>query len=497
MGLFTNFRNHVINILLNRIVLDDDVMYVWCGKGTSWIDENDPERENFSVKSSELDIRNDMLFGKRITPQDIALLIPKNEWSPQVFSMYDHRDMDLLDKKFFVVNTVNNVYKCLFNNNEDVSTVEPTFISNTSVELADGYIWKYMYTIDSAADLKFSSSTEIPITANTSVINSAVDGSIEVVKVENKGGGYIAINSGIVQEVVSNTVLRIENTAQSANNFYTKSAFYVSSGLGSGEVREIASYFANSTGRYVLLDSSLIVDQNSTYEIAPKITITGDGINAKAYCSVNETTGQIETISMITTGEKYTVADVTISANTIHGSGAVSTAIISPIGGHGAKPDIELGNSKICISVDFLGSESFTLPTDVTYRQMGIINNPLEDQTLDPFTDPKFIQIVRFEQVLSGVSPFPSDEIIIGNTSNARAKVISANTTHTAVTMISGTFVETEVVIGQTTFISGQIFNITSKDLDKYSGDILFYDNFLPIARTDESSETLKLIIEF
>jgi hypothetical protein len=499
MGKFINLNNDIMNDFIDSITSEDDIMYAWVGGPFSWPDETNPPDENLSVKDSDLDLRNNMLFGKRISNTDVALLINKNVWESEKYAMYDHRDDKLFDKKFFVINNANNVYKCLNNNRNSVSTIEPIFISNTAIELADGYVWKYMYSLSTDAALKFATDKEIPIVANSDVTAAAVHGSLEVITVEEPGSNYITINNGTIQQIISPTLIKIDDTALSANNFYTKSAFYVSSGVGAGSIAEITSYYANNIGKYVVLNSPITVDLSSTYIISPKVIIEGDGLDAKAYCVVNPETFEIDKIKMVDTGEKYTLAEVRLQANNIHGYGAVLSPILSPAGGHGSNVAKELGNEKMVISMSFSGDEEFTLPINITVRQMGLIRNPnqLSSNTVIRYEEPKFVQLVKMQQVLFGVVPFNSEEIIKGQLSSARGRVVAANTTHTSVTMLNGTFIETETVIGQNSGISGQIFNITNRNLDKYSGDIIFYDNLHPIQRTASSNETLKIVVKF
>ena len=496
MGKFTNFNNYLKTKILDDVNSGDEVFYVWVGKNEFWEDNQAPP-ESFSLEDSELNIRNDMLFGKKITNNEIGLLVNKYDWeSNTAYAMYDHRDKELFSKKFYVLNSSNNVYKCLDNNFGNPSTIEPVFISNTAVELADGYKWKYLYTLDSQTSLKFSTSNEIPITPNTDIQTSAVPGSIETIVLENQGENYITFHEGTIQEIVANNMFRIENTASSSNNFYNKSGFYISSGPGSGVVTEIESYFANNSGRYVKTKENITASTSSNYIISPKVTITGDGENATAYSVVNPETYVIDKIKMINSGEQYTIATSTIEANNFYGSGAVSIPIISPISGHGSDLQKELNCEKIVFSMDFDGDEISSIPTDINVGQMGLLISPKNYSNNDIYSEPIFTQIVRFSQNLIASTPFQENEIIIGNTSGAMAKVVSGNTSTTAVTMISGDFVETETVIGQNSSVSGQIFSISSRDIDKYSGEILFYDNIDTLERSEESKETFKLIVK-
>ncbi len=89
---------------------------------------------NNSVKSTNLDVYDNMIFAKRISSGDVAHVIPKYLWTANTFyHKYDHRDGDLYTKPFYTVvdeGTEYNVYKCLFNNSNTTvntnSTVAPS-----------------------------------------------------------------------------------------------------------------------------------------------------------------------------------------------------------------------------------------------------------------------------------------------------------------------------------------------------------------------------------
>ena len=88
------------------------------------------------------------------------------------------------------------VYKCIYNGespsypNGRASTVEPTGNSTTIIESsADGYRWKYMYTITISDYIKFVSSDFIPVKNDSAVNSAAVDGAIEQLLIDNRGSG--------------------------------------------------------------------------------------------------------------------------------------------------------------------------------------------------------------------------------------------------------------------------------------------------------------------
>ena len=125
----------------------------------------------------------------------------------------------------------------------------------------------------------------------------------------------------------------------------------------------------------------------SIFRIAPQIQITGDGVGAKAVCTVNTISGSyfIETVDVLNSGNNYSYANVSVVANPSYGSGAVIRAIIPPKGGHGYDAATELGCYHLGVSMLFNNSEYSTVSTDVPFRQAGIISYPYKFKAPNTF----------------------------------------------------------------------------------------------------------------
>ena len=106
---------------------------------------------------------------------------------------------------YFVMNSDFRVYICLQNGtdpdnpNGRPSLDEPTFTDlepRSAGNSGDGYVWKYLFTIKPSDVVKFESTEYLPVpkdwstaTDNAAVRDNAVDGSIKIVTVTNKGVG--------------------------------------------------------------------------------------------------------------------------------------------------------------------------------------------------------------------------------------------------------------------------------------------------------------------
>ena len=116
-------------------------------------DDSQILQPNNSVQLTTYDITNNMIFGKRISQQDVSHMVERNEWtSGIVYDMYEH-DADMTTKTFYVYAPDGddwNVYKCLSNGYGAVSTVMPTGRDKKPIESpVDGYLWQYMTSVGS------------------------------------------------------------------------------------------------------------------------------------------------------------------------------------------------------------------------------------------------------------------------------------------------------------------------------------------------------------
>jgi len=175
------------------------IMYLFIGKNTEFPDDNAPPTPVNSTANIEFTPWRDMYGAKRITTADVTHAIPRHNWTTAtVYDQYDHTDTNLLEDDFYVMTEDYNVYKCISNNNGASSTTKPTGVSTSQFTTADGYIWKYMYTVTTARALKFLTNDYIPVqkldsddgTDQWDVQAAAVDGAINFVKVTSGGSGY-------------------------------------------------------------------------------------------------------------------------------------------------------------------------------------------------------------------------------------------------------------------------------------------------------------------
>lgn len=141
------------------------------------------------------------IFAKQVSLENSSLVAPRIDWtSNTVYNTYE------ASSNFYVLNSKDQVFKCLANNSGSSSTTEPELsLSTTSleepyVETSDGYKWKYMMTLTSSQKQKFLTSEWMPVVYNKFVRASAEPGSIDIVTITNSGNNY---TDGATQGIIS------------------------------------------------------------------------------------------------------------------------------------------------------------------------------------------------------------------------------------------------------------------------------------------------------
>jgi hypothetical protein len=173
--------------------------YYFIGNILEWAAPSTPETPEVT-KGYEDYTRNGILSIKRINLRDASFVIPRIDWeSGTVYDQYDGNysatftsesgATSLKAAQFYVLTSKFAVYKCIFNNNGAASTVEPTERDVTTLSTADGYIWKYMYTIPLSAQNRFVTASFIPV--QRAVTNAFYSkGEVSSITIDSNGSGY-------------------------------------------------------------------------------------------------------------------------------------------------------------------------------------------------------------------------------------------------------------------------------------------------------------------
>lgn len=347
--------------------------------------------------------------------------------------------------KFYVRNSADQVFKCLYNNNSGASTIMPEIAldgqlpENPYVETSDGYRWKYLYTIPSGLKNKFFTDKFMPVIRESIVLDNAGPGRLDIIRITDSGNGYFS--GGTV------------------NNY------------------SILSVNGDGTGANLTVDvlNGIINDVN---------ILKGGN---------NYTTATI------------TIADplklpLTPNANLV--------PVISPSYGHGADPARELGASNMMISLDFEGDLEGELPTEAdgtdTIRQIAVIKDPQYANGAYAFTT--YVPLFTTLLVSTPAVNFDHNGIVYSGSSftnasfTARVVHFDDNTNLLYINNITG---NVNASISETVYqldnpsAASKVFSVSKPNINIYSGEVLYVENRAKITRSPDQTETTKLILEF
>ena len=422
--------------------------------------------------SQEFHTFDDLLAAKRVTSSDVSVVIPRRNWATGTVYDYYRHDYGhyvtgstssvvtadsgataLYDATFYVLNSNNNVYKCLDNNSGANSTVEPTGTSTSVLSTADGYKWKYMYSLSAAQQTNFLSTDFMAVATNATVAAANTAGAIDIVKIKTAGSGGtdgthtgIAIkgdgSSGTVSVTVSSGVVTAVTVTAGGTGYtygYIRNADIVSAGAtglsgseldviigpkgGHGEnaIKELGGY-------YVML--------NTNFE-------AGETSNSGDFTTAND----FRRVALMRDIESGSSA---ATATTLRGTKAI--LVTSPSG-------------------------SFTVDEEINQATTGAVGKVVEWDSSNNIL--YYIQ-TRFndEGVDSdgNLTAFSGTNTITGQSSSVTATPSSSTTTVDNISFTSG-------------YNSGEI--------DEDTGDVLYIENRSPITRASDQTENVKLIIEF
>jgi hypothetical protein len=462
--------------------------YIFSGRSYPFANDNNLPVIYDNSENLVYDAYDDMLHGKRLSANDVCLMIKRYDWSSNtVYERYDDQSIDLLDSKFYVVNSNNAVFKCLNNNNGAPSTVEPTVEDATDeiyIEPGDGYQWKYMYTANAAIVTKFATREYFPLVENTNVSGNAVSGAIEVLDLEAAGDlRYVATTSGTIQETAvggNDLVLTLDNNASSTTNFYNDSVIYLTSGTGAGQQRKIVQYDGSSA--QILIDSvfdTQPIQGDTEYIIVPSITINGDGIGARARAVVNTSTNIVEGALVTDRGINYSYATITVQGYYTGSANSTNQPqlrfIKPPAGGHGKNQAAELGAHWVGISSSLVSTASGGKIVDENdFRIVGVIKNPRYREVLldinSSYLAADFQVSERVTQVNTNATGVITN-IYSGNNTIAVSNVVGIfNTTNIITGGTSLTNATADTVTGQ-----GEYFNQTLRLECENKSNVLYF----------------------
>ena len=442
-------------ILLN---LQEDIdsaannYYVSVGRPVDW-DSDDAAPTPTNTVRTIRDAQYNMTSVKNIEAH--SFVIPRYSWSlGAIYQGYNDNSVGHPTNSFYVITDENNIYVCLeggkaATGQSVTSTVKPTGTLTTSFETADGYVWKFLYSVGALRASQFLSANFMPVTKFGPFDSDDAADHVEQVGIQNAASGG-----------------------------------------------EVVGYQVLSGG--------------SGYTTVPTVKVVGNGVAANATATISG--GAVTKINVKDSdgnkahGRNFTQAYVTIEGG--NGSGAIARPIIGPAAGFGADPRDDLKATAMMFTAKPAGDEGSNWVIGNDFRQVTLVKNieiPDSDALYTGVTG-NAMRRMKFSNISSS---FSADKTILGSTSLANAYVVKSDSDEVWYIQDSDTkfepFVEGEVISetdgsGAGTLdasgVDGDSFAYINGDVDISTGEVMYIDNRAAIQRSADQTEDIKIIIQ-
>ena len=402
----------------------------------------------------------DLLAAKRIAAADINYAIPRHNWTAGTIYDYYRGDYgaqwsstatDIVKTinngtnlwasttLFYVLSSENNVYMCVSNNNGAAVSAgnEPTGTSNTETTTADGYVWKYMYTLTTTDITDFLTADFMPVRTNSTVSAAAVDGAVNQYKIMRAGAGY---TNGTF-------------TAQTLRGDGSSGTFTVV--VSGGSVTSVVAVAAGTGYTFAdckIDDISGIGTPGTSAIVTPIIQPKGGlGFNA---------------VSQL--GGFYIMTNTTISGT--EGSGDFV---------------VDQDFRRVGVVLNPYNYGTTTVATAST-------RNALYEMTFSG-TPGTFLA----DENITGGTSGAKGKVVAWDSTNKKLKYIQTQWTGVTTAGDRTAFQSGEVVTQSPTSATGTISALTNPEIDYYSGTNIYAEDRAPISRATDQTENIKLIVEF
>ena len=521
--------------------IDDgtDQLYLGIGRSETWADDNNPPTPELDF-DDELKLREGLQGVKKLT--DVAYCAPRYNWvAGSTYVAYDDTDPDIHTKAYYVLNPTNfNVYMCV-KAGPGTSTVEPVGVDDggsgqeadrgsvlSAQNTADGYVWKFMYTISAADAAKYLTNDFMPVFRDSNVANNAIPGAIHNIKVIQGGTGYTSATVTITGYEYDGTPI----TGDAGNHELAAATAIVNGGaveriemtdVGKGYAYAVVTITGDGSGataRAIIspvsegreIKSVEVVNGGAGYTNGTlSLTFEGDGFGAAGSASVSG--NAITSVTVSDAGYNYNQA--TVELGEITGTPAdLVVKFTNPKGGYGYDPTVDMNAYYLMVHTLLEGDEDptegfqgdFIVTND--YRQLALIANPLDNATDQATFSDTTGRALNYHVVDPGGTWNP-DDIVVGASSGAKCIIdyYDSNTNRlyyhqTAALTGYGDFTDGEVLNQSVGTSSGDI-NATANsannlgEIDRNSGQVLYIENRSKVTRQLDQTEDVKLVIQF
>ena len=350
-------------------------LYMFLAKPSVWSSDSEVPPDPIDNQQSYSKLWQEIIGLKKISFTNMVHVVPRISWiSNTIYDEYDNEDPNLLGKNFYVINSEYNVYKCIDNNNRKISNNEPIGKNLNIFSTADGYKWKFLYSISNADRLNFLTDTWMPVRKNEDVASVAKDGAIEHIKILNSGLDYSVRARVIVEGDGANASIGTRQSLGVIYDFiYTNNgdgyrfanAYVVDTGSqgrganirpilspigghGSDPVSELGAHYIMLQSRtdynegfgdfpagFTYRKLGLLRNPKNVYNTVANVS-TLSGLISLTLANVNGTFNNNEFIEGLTSkANAYVVtANITVAANTTTGNGYIKYIQVNGLTGN-------------------------------------------------------------------------------------------------------------------------------------------------------------------
>jgi hypothetical protein len=403
---------------------------------------------------SETMFYRDMIAAKKITSSDVSYVVPRHDWvTGTVYDYYrgDYgatvnastvtlvgggTDPFATTAKMFVRSSANNVYKCMWNNGGVASTIEPTGTSTSELTTADGYVWKYMYTLTATELTDFLTTDFMAVHTDGTVSSAATDGAVRHYHVATGGAGY---SDGTY-------------ATQSLHGDGSSATFTVT--VSGGSVTSVVSVAEGSGYTFAdpKIDSIAGIGTPSASAIVTPIIGPKGG---HGYDAIEEL------------GGFYVMTNTTLSGTAGSGDFVVDQDF-RRIGV--VRDPFDYGTTTIC------SADTRSALKSVTFSG----------------TPGSFVN----DEVITGGTSGAKGLVVDYDASTKVLKYIQTEWTGVDANGDKTDFSVSETITSASA-ATGTVSAVNNPEIDYYSGDIIYIENRAPIIRAADQTENIKLIIEF
>ena len=383
----------------------------------------------------------------------MSYCIPRRNWTTG--TTYDHYEhnisaantansgaTNLFDSTFVVMNSAYAVYKCIENDSNTASTVEPTSTSNSIVTTGDGYKWKYMYSLTSAETLNFMSTDFIHVSTDSTVTAAAVDGALDTIEVVAGGSSY-SLSSG-------STITAIPIRGDGSSGICSVT-------ISSGAIASAAVTTAGTGYTYAYIRNADIITGTSAGG-------AGSGANLNVFIPPKGGHGKNAITEL---GGFYVMTNTTI-AGTEGGGDFV----------------VDQDFRRVGILLNPYNYGSATVATASTL-------NALKSMTFSGSPGTFLI-----DEVITGGTSGAKGLVVAWDSTTKILKYIQTQWTGVTTAGDETAFAALEVVTAASA-ATGTIASLTNPEIDYYSGKGIYVEDRAPISRATDQTENIKLIVEF